>query len=334
MPAPAKIKAFCIDFNWGPGDPHFAAPGLWADADPAAHIQWYQDLGANVVQTFCVSCNGYAWYQNGVVPAQPGLKFDFLREQVRLGHAAGMLVMGYFCVGGNARWAEQRPDQCYGTPSQWNIPLTDDYLAYLSAAVAEGVGATGIDGFMVDWVWNPDRAGRGGRWLPAERELYAQLMGAPFPGEDALTAEQEVAYGRAAIDRCWGVLRAAAKGANPNCLIWLCCNDLDHPHVRHSRMFREVDWLMNEHPNPAALAQARAAAGPHTRLLQSCCGWAEENDAAAIVDDPQFASLGLYGFAKPDETTLPPLNPPPDAERHHLGNARNIATLRRAYHRD
>ena len=33
------IKAFCIDFNWGEGGPNgFARPGLWADADPAAHV--------------------------------------------------------------------------------------------------------------------------------------------------------------------------------------------------------------------------------------------------------------------------------------------------------
>ena len=44
-------------------------------------------MGNNVIQTFCVSCNGYAWYKNGVVPEQPGLKHDFLREVVRLGHA-------------------------------------------------------------------------------------------------------------------------------------------------------------------------------------------------------------------------------------------------------
>ena len=104
-----KLKAFSIDFNWGPGAPHFAEPGLWADASPAAHVQWYQDLGANVIQTFCVSCNGYAWYKNGVVPEQPGLQTDFLREQVRLGHAAGMLVMGYFCPGANTLWGQRHP---------------------------------------------------------------------------------------------------------------------------------------------------------------------------------------------------------------------------------
>ena len=70
---PASIKAYCIDFNWGEGGPNgFAAPGLWADADPVAHVNWYADLGCNVIQSFAVSCNGYAWYKNGIVPEQPG----------------------------------------------------------------------------------------------------------------------------------------------------------------------------------------------------------------------------------------------------------------------
>src|SRR6056297_1411708 len=108
------IKSYCIDFNWGPGGAHgFAAPGLWADADPEEHIQWYGDFGCNVVQTFAVSCNGYAWYKNGFVPEQPGLKYDFLPEMVRLGHERGMKVFGYFCAGANNRWEEMHPDLCY-----------------------------------------------------------------------------------------------------------------------------------------------------------------------------------------------------------------------------
>ena len=59
---PAQIKAFDIDFNWDQGK--FAQPGHWADADPEEHIRWYESLGANVVQTFAVSCNGYAWYKH------------------------------------------------------------------------------------------------------------------------------------------------------------------------------------------------------------------------------------------------------------------------------
>ena len=37
---PKDINAYCLDFNWGPGGPNsFAKPGLWADADPAQHVE-------------------------------------------------------------------------------------------------------------------------------------------------------------------------------------------------------------------------------------------------------------------------------------------------------
>ncbi len=68
-----EFKAYCLDFNWG-GRRQFAKPGSWCNSDPAAHVAWYKAMGVNVIQTFAVSCNGYAWYKNGVVPEQPGLK--------------------------------------------------------------------------------------------------------------------------------------------------------------------------------------------------------------------------------------------------------------------
>ena len=104
---PKQIKAFCVDFNWYKGV--FAPPGHWGDASPEQHVRWYEALGANTIQTFCVSCNGYAWYKGGFVPPQPGLKHDFLTDVVRLGHKRGMLVMGYFCVGANTKWATTTP---------------------------------------------------------------------------------------------------------------------------------------------------------------------------------------------------------------------------------
>jgi len=82
-----SIKAYDIDFNWGEGGPNgFARPGLWADANPEDHVNWYATLGCNVIQSFAVSCNGYAWYKNGIVPEQPGLKYDFLTEEVKMAH--------------------------------------------------------------------------------------------------------------------------------------------------------------------------------------------------------------------------------------------------------
>jgi len=224
------IKAYCLDFNWG-ARRRFAGPGSWRNADPAAHVAWYKAMGVNVIQTFCVSCNGYAWYKNGFVPEQPGLKHDFLTEVVKLGHKEGMLVMGYFCIAANTKWGMDHPDLSYGSPSTYHIPYTDEYLAYLSASISDAVRKTGIDGFMIDWLWQPKRQSTKGKWIECEKNLYQQLMGRKFPGEDKLTKQQDLAYSRKAIDRCWKAIRKTAKDAKANCIVWVTSNHMNHPHV-------------------------------------------------------------------------------------------------------
>ena len=326
-----EIKAYCLDFNWG-GRRAFARPGSWADADPAKHVAWYKAIGANVIQTFCVSCNGYAWYKNGVVPEQPGLKCDFLPEMVRLGHQEGMLVMGYFCIGANTRWGQEHPDLSYGSPSSCHIPYTDEYLAYLSAAIGDAVRKTGIDGFMIDWVWQPQRKSTGSKWLECEKKLYAQLMGEAFPGEDNLSKEQEVAYSRKAIDRCWKTIRKAAKDANPNCVVWLTSNNPTHPHVVNSAMYQEADWLMNEAGDMKRINAVKSMIGEHTRLITCLANW-NNQDATVVVPEALKAGIGLYGFAKPGANSLLPLEQLLARPVSELkGDDRNIAVLARAYH--
>ena len=329
----SAIKAYCIDFNWGEGGPNaFAKPGLWADADPAQHVAWYKSLGANVIQTFCVSCNGYAWYKNGVVPEQPGLKHDFLPEVVRLAHKEGLRVMGYFCIGANTRWGQTRPDLSYGIPNTPHIPHTDEYLAYLDAAVRDAVAKTGMDGFMIDWVWQPERASAGGKWLECEKALYTALVHEPFPGEDKLTPEQETAYGRKALDRCWETIRKAAKETNPACIIWLTCNKPMSPFTIHSRMYQEVDWFMNEGGDIENIRSVRPMVGPHTRLMTCLADW-NGQDPTVIVPEALKEGIALYGFTKPGPDSLVPLEPcltqPVSALK---GDARNIGALARAYH--
>ncbi len=328
-----EIKAYCIDFNWGPGGPNgFARPGLWADADPARHVAWYKAMGANVIQTFCVSCNGYAWYKNGVVPEQPGLKHDFLPEMVRLGHEQGMLVMGYFCIGANTRWGQEHPDLSYGIPSACHIPFTDEYLDYLSAAIRDAVQKTGIDGFMIDWVWQPQRKSTSGRWLACEKKLYVQLMGEEFPSDGKLSRQQELAYSRKAIERCWKTIRKAAKEANPRCIIWLASNNPTHPHVVNSTMYREVDWLMNERGDLRHINAIKPMVGKHTRLIICLAKW-NRQDPMTVVPQALKAGVGLYGFAKPRADSLLPLEQLLKRPVHQLrGDERNIAVLARAYH--
>ena len=79
------------------------------------------------------------------------------------------------------------------------------------------------------------------------------------------------------------------------------------PQLEGSRMVREVDWLMNEHPDPEKLLEIRKTVGPGPRLIQCVCGWGDQHNANAVLTDPNLQDVGIYGFAKPDpETTLPP----------------------------
>ena len=330
------IKAYCLDFNWAVTDRKrkpFASPGTWADADPAQHVAWYKMIGANVIQTFCVSNNGYAWYKNGFVPEQPGLKHDFLPEVVKLGHQEGMLVFGYFCVAANQKWGTDHPDLSYGTPTTYHIPYTDEYLAYLTSSIGDAVKRTGIDGIMIDWLWMPER--NSFQWLDCEKKLYRQLMGGEFPGEDKLIRGSPLyrAYGRKALERCWKAIRKAAKDANPKCIVWLTSNQINHPMLINSDMYKEVDWIMNECGDMKRIEAVKAMIGPHTRLITCLADW-NGQDARQLVPAALAAGVGLYGFAAPrDDHGLVPLDKilsQPVAELS--GDDRNIAMLARAYH--
>jgi len=318
-----RVKAFCVDFNWG--DKGAAEPGLYTQASPQEHVAWYEQLGVNTIQTFCVSLPGYAWYRSDIAPVQPGMQGDFLSEMVKLGHAKGMRVMGYFCIGANPYWSEKHPDAVHPQSIMMNIPLTLDYLDYLGRVMAEAVTKTGIDGFMIDWVYSPSHfySDKEYAWLDCEKQMYQELFGKPFPGDAAMDRAAIDEFGRRAVDRCWERIHMAAKGANPNCIIWLTCFDLQHPQINGSRMLRETDWLMNEHFDTAKLDAAKADAGPNTKLIQCICGWGD-HDAAKILADPKYASVGMYGYAKPDPKTTLPL-------KDDSQNAKNIEAMRKVF---
>ncbi len=323
-----RIKAFCIDFNWMKGST-FATPGLYAQASPEAHLQWYRDLGVNTIQTFCVSCNGYSWYRGTVAPVQPDMKGDFLKEITELGHQAGMRVMGYFCIGANAFWGETRPRLSYGNPrNKTHIPLTSEYLDYLCAEIEDVLTVTDIDGFMIDWMFHVIHFDRL-RWMPCEQEMYRELFGEPFPGKDAVDEKREIEFRRRAVARAWSRIYETAKSVKPDCILWLSSHQLDHPQVTGLAMFGEVDWLMNEHPDPAKIDAVRGAAGQHTRIIQCLSGWGEMHDADKLLSDPRFGNAGFYGFAIPSPvTTLPPTA---QEDPSLAGNARNIEIIRKAF---
>ncbi len=124
-------------------------------------------------------------------------------------------------------------------------------------------------------------------------------------------------------------MRAAAKSAKPDCIIWLTAFSVTVPEVADSRMLREVDWLMNESPDPAQLAAARKMKGPHTRLIQCICGWGDKHDPMTFVHDPASADVGLYGYTAADlQTTLPSRNP---NTPQLIADAKNVERIRQIY---
>ena len=329
------VQAFCIDYNWGPGGAHgFAKPGLWADANPEEQIKWYKDLGCNTVQTFAVSCNGYAWYKNGIIPEQPGLKYDFLTEMVKIGHKEKMKIFGYFCVGANNKWEVDHPDLCYRMDGQ-QIPFTSQYIDYLCSSVEDAITTTGMDGIMLDWFYNPG----GGkdplpplRWLPCEQVMYQELMNQPFPGKDKITPEINLDFRRKSIDRLWKHIRNKTKQTKPGCLIWLTCYDLNSKEIAGSDMLKEIDWLMNEAGDIESTESVRSLVGSHTKLITCPASWNQE-DPLIAVSHAIKAKVGLYGFTMPVRGSLMlPVDTYLSASVDTLkGGARNVGIMARVY---
>jgi hypothetical protein len=330
---PERIKAFCIDFNWAPSH-QLAPPGMFAHADPKVHFQWYKDLGVNVIHTFCVDIDGYAWYRGSQpAPTEPGLKHDFLKEITTLAHRDHMRVMGYFSIGSNHLWAEKHPDENYADEGI-HIPLTTEYLDYLAAEIKDVLAKTDIDGFQLDAMFSAPMLPKEKkvRWMACEQKMYADLFGRPFPGKEKVDEKESAEFQRRALDHCWGRIREAAKSTKPDCIIWLSCNNLKSPQVAGSKMLRETDWLVNEHYDPAYLESVRKQVGAHTKLLQCMCGW-EEDDPRQVVDDPRLADVGFYGFAAGyPQTTLPPKEGEVKTDAAIVANARNIEILRKVFH--
>jgi hypothetical protein len=241
-------------------------------------------------------------------------------------------VMGYLCIGSNVRWGLENPDYSYGIPADRHIPFTKKYLDYLDGIIRDAVGKTGIDGFMIDWFYQPNRSSNKGKWLESEKQRFAELMEKPFPGEENLTEEEYNNYSRKAIEACWNVIHKAAKETNPDCILWLTCFDITHPHIINSKMFQEIDWLMNEEGDINKIDSIKSMVGKNTRLITCLANW-NKKDAKVVVANAMKAGVGLYGFVKPDSTSLLPpiahyLSQPIDS---FSGDDRNIATLARVY---
>lgn len=295
------ITSFCIDFNWDRLHQP-ASPGLFAEADPVAQVEWMADLGVRCIQSFCVTLNGHAWYPSDTHPRQPGGGATFLPRLCEAAGKKNMSVMGYFCLGGNPVWSKAKPDLVHGEiplpgPS-WNAVMTDEYLDYFCAGIREVLQVAGIDGFMIDWF----RPTLRGAWLECERSLYREIMDEKFPqmmGVPVISTALVLEYERRLLNRAWRRIREAAEAVRP-CTIWI--NPPFFPGEwtlwEGLEMLREADWVLNEDHDLSVIPWLRRQVGPHTKIIQTFCGLS--HDAETMLSNLPDGVDGIYGYAGAD----------------------------------
>lgn len=338
-PDNSTIKAFCIDLNWD-ALCRAASPGLYVNARAEDHVRWYRDLGANTIQTFCVAYNGFAWFPSDVAPTIPGLRGNFLQEQVELGHRHGMRVMGYFCLGSNTHWETWcAPNEVHRDSAGMPLVLTEKYLDYFCACVREALEKNDIDGFMIDWINRNSHE----VWLDCEKHMWQQLMGEAFPANGVPTDAEILEFDRRSIDRAWVRIKQAVDSTRKT-IIWTnhpfrMAND---PLWNGQRVLKEVDWVLNEAPNLEFLAWLEGQIGPQTKIIQNICGWCDHDSASALAK-LDFRRFGLYGFATAHpQSTLPWTIEEAEALESHISkeknppaykaNAQNILHIRKFFH--
>jgi hypothetical protein len=314
------IKAFCIDFNWEPNVGH-AKPGTFTQADPEAHVRWYKDLGANTIQTFCVSFNGYAWYSDSAVaPVNPGLeKKNFLAQMCQCGHDARMKVMGYFTFGNNPVWEAKNPDLRKDEGVDYiRIPATLEWLDYFCRQVEDALKKTDIDGFLVDWI----RPVQHTVWIEAEKRMWRELMGEKFSSTGSPSPEAALEFDKMAMARAWQHIQWAAD-ATRKVTIWTNQPFVaqEKPMWEGHRMLKEVDWVLNEAPDIGWLDWLQQQVGEETLVMQNLCGWPDHD--ASVWEKINTRKFGLYGFAQADVNTTYPLE----------SFKKNIEIIRQAYRR-
>lgn len=233
---------FSIDFNSDIlGQP--ASPGLYAHADPKEHIKFYCELGANGIQTFCVGLNGFAWYKSKIAPVTPGMKGDFLKKMISLGHQKGLSVHGYFCLAGNAYYRFINKEETSNIDWRKNIPLTNKYLDYFCKMVEEAVRENELDGILIDWFIEIEPV-----WIPVEKVMFEELMGEKFPEDKILDEKTILEFRKRAILRAWRKISQAIKSIKPECLIWINVPFIEpeEPLWVGNPVLKEVDMILTE----------------------------------------------------------------------------------------
>ena len=238
------IRSFSIDLNWVDGT--WAPDGVFANASAVHWADWYQALGCTNFWTFAVSYNGRAWYDSAFSPKLSGLAGNFTKDCVAEGHRRGMSVFAYHCLGANPIIAQSHPEWSRQNPDDFfDLIFCDAYLELFCSMVCESARMCEYDGLVIDWFRCPQK--RLPMWQPAEKELYEERMGQPFPGEAVLTAKELATFEKRCIEVAWTQISRAVKSVNQNIEIWTNqpFNFAEDLVWNNNVLMREADYILN-----------------------------------------------------------------------------------------
>ncbi len=185
------------------------------------HLQHLIDMNANSLLVFAMPISGYMFYDSKVAERHPTLKYDYLKEMIRLGHQHGIAMELYLptmyndrLVQRNPSWGIRNPDGSLyqslfgGYHPDLNSPAADWYVSVINELVPAYKGQA----LFIDAISFP-------RYGQSEFTVkqFLQDMGRVYPKsvqEDPdwrSTLRWEVTQ----MEKSWLKLKEAAKSRDP-----------------------------------------------------------------------------------------------------------------------
>ena len=164
-PRPAlseSYREYCFDFNWVDKlDGHINPLSNYDHLSAASQAEELVKIYSDSLMVFTMSISGYMFYDSKVGVRHPSLKYDYLKEIIRLGHEKGIAMELYlptmwadYLIEQHEEWGLRNPDGTLFTAAfggyhpDLNSPAAEWYVE----VIRELIPAYGGDAFFADGI--------------------------------------------------------------------------------------------------------------------------------------------------------------------------------------
>ena len=217
-----NYRHYCFDMNWVDKLDRSGKPlANYSKLSAEDHVRQLVEMNANSLMVFGMSISGYMFYDSKVGKRHPTLRYDYLKEVIRLGHAKGIAMELYIPT----MWADWLVQQhpSWGWRGTDGTLFTAFYGGYhpdaLSPAadwyvkvIQELIPSYGVDAFFADGI----------NFLTYGQSEYTvkkfrQDIGRPYP--KSLKEDPDwrgtLRWEAAQVENYWLKLRQAVKQQDP-----------------------------------------------------------------------------------------------------------------------